>query len=217
MCDVSKAYAPLVAVGILFSASLCALSAHSMLAWLQLAGLLSGDYGSHEHGSLGPVAVGLLVAGAASLSLYLIHTIDSGTQSLPTLARAFRKRLDWRAVVLVAIAGGIVLIAMETGEQLYAHHFDGILSALGGQPALAFGLILALSATIVFAQRNVCTWLIGAHVRIVLAIFTLLDAHEKPTPVAFARSARPRGRRFTYACEAPQIFGKRAPPAYLAS
>jgi len=215
--DVSKAYARVIAVGALFSTALCALAAHAVLGWLQALGWISGEYGSHDHGSLGLVGCGLVVAGAGSLLLYVLHTIDGGPGSEPTLARALCRQLDWRAVVLLTFAGCAALIGMETGEQLAARHFDGILSALGGQPAIGLAVIGSMSFAVVSTLRTLCVWLAASHGRIVIALFTMLKGSREQISGIFSRARRIGLHRIACACTTPHIFGKRAPPQCLAA
>ena len=136
-------------------------------------------------------------------------------RSLPSLARALRAQLGWQTVAVIGVAASILLVGMETGEQFAAGRFDGLLSAFGNVPALGFGLIVLFSAVANALLQAVCDWLIGAHAHIVSFISFLL-LRDRST-VAGPLRARFNGGllgAISYAYDAAQAHGKRAPPVF---
>ena len=195
----------------LFATCAAALGTHAALEWTQAIGVLPGDYGRHAHGLLAPVALGALTIGAAALFLYAAHLAGLGTRSLPSLARQFHASLDWRAATTIAAGAALLLVAMESSEQLACGRFDGFLSAFSGVPAAGIGLIAALSAATVCALRAFCRWLACAHATLVFAIQFLRRVHPIAAATGRIRSwLKPVLSR--YAVDAAHAFGMRAPP-----
>jgi hypothetical protein len=195
--------------GFLLATCAVTLATHTVLAWAQSFGLIPGDYGQHVHGLLGPLILSGLTAGLASLVLYGAHLVDA--RSLPPLASTLRKRLGWQAVALTSLAACLLLVGMESAEQLVAHHFDGFLSAFSGVPAFGLGLIVLLSVVADAVLRAVCTWLADAHIRIVLAISFLLRPGSTPL-AGVVQSRQPCFAAVCYASDSSHVYGKRAPP-----
>ncbi len=206
-------YRCVAVAGVLQVAFTVALATHTFLGYAQFAGVLGGDYSSHAHGSLVSIVIGGLTAAACAILLYVLHLAGLGTRSLPSLARTLRARLGWQTVIVIGLIAALLLIGMETVEQLAAGRFDGGLSAFSDAPALGLALVVVLSAAGTALLRALCGWLIDAHTRIVLIIRLLLRDRA---------DARPLGGRFQgellaavgYACDASQANGKRAPPAF---
>jgi hypothetical protein len=199
------------AAGFLWATCAVTLAAHTVLAWAQSFGLIPGDYGQHVHGLLGPLSLAGLTAGLATLVLYGAHLAGLDARSLPPLASTLRKRLGWQAVALTSLAACLLLVGMESAEQLAAHHFDGLLSAFSGMPAFGLGLIALLSVVADAVLRAVCTWLADAHVRIVLAISFLLRPGSSPL-AGVAYSRQPCLAAVCCASDSSHVYGKRAPP-----
>lgn len=199
--------------GVLQVTATVALAAHVLLGWAQAGGLLHGDYSQHAHGSLVLIGLGSLAAAMCAIFLYAVHLAGLGTRSLPSLARALRAHLGWQTVSLIALIAAVLLVGMETGEQLAGGRFDGALSAFGDTPALGLGSIVLLSAAGNALLRALCDWLIHAHTSIVSLISFLLSARIAPAPL----HARFNGEflaAIRYACDASQANGKRAPPGF---
>jgi hypothetical protein len=199
--------------GVLQVALMVALATHTFLGYGQAAGLLHGDYGLHAHGSIDAIGLGSLAAAMWAIFLYAVHLAGLGARSLPSLARAFRAHLGWRTVAVIGLTASLLLFGMETGEQLAAGRFDGALSAFGDIPALGFGLIVLFSAAGAALLRALCDWLIDAHTQIVSLISFLLPNHTAPGLLR----ARFKGELLAsvrYACDASQVNGERAPPAF---
>jgi hypothetical protein len=210
---VSQRLSACVAVaGILSVAFAVALGAHTVLSLGQSAGLLGGDYSSHNHQGLFPVALAGVTVALGAIFLYVVHLAGAGGSSLPSLARELGRQIGWRSVALTALAACLVLAGMEAGEQLAAGRFDGLFSAFGSSPIAGLGLILLLSAAGNALLQNVCRWLAGAHAQIVLAIAYLLSRREIGANPCRARSKRVALTVFRYACDIPQALGKRGPP-----
>jgi hypothetical protein len=192
-----------------------AVVAHMVLGYAQAFGLLQGDYGRHAHGSIVAIGLGSLTAAMCAIFLYIVHLASLSMRSLPSLARALRAQLGWRTVATVGVAASFLLVGMETGEQLAAGHFDGLLSAFGNVPALGFGLVVLFSAVGNALLRAFCNWLIRAHAQIVSLISFLL-LKDRSTAAGPLR-ARFNGGLFeavSYAYDTSQVHGKRAPPPF---
>jgi hypothetical protein len=197
--------------GFLLATCTVTLAAHAALALAQSSGLIPGDYGQHMHGLLAPLSLAGLIAGLAAFVLYGSHLAGLDAHSLPPLASTLRERLGWQTVALTSVAACLLLFGMESAEQLAAHHFDGFLSAFSGVPAFGLGLIALFSLAANAVMRAVCTWLVEAHTRIVLAIAFLL--RRCTTPVACAAHLRqPCLATLRCASVSSRVYGKRAPP-----
>jgi hypothetical protein len=188
------------------------LGVHIALGLGQSAGLLSGDYSSHNHQGLVPLALAGLTVTLSAIFLYAVHLADVGPSSLPSLARELGRRIGWQSVALTSLAACLVLAGIETGEQLAAGRFDGLFSAFGSSPIVGLGLILLFSAIGNALLQAVCKWLAGAHARIVLAIAYLLSPRAVSPNRCCSRSKRVAFTVFRYACDIPQALGKRGPP-----
>ncbi|HVN69342.1 MAG TPA: hypothetical protein VMU38_06825 [Candidatus Binatia bacterium] len=204
--------ASIAAAGVLSATLAVALAAHTAIDLGNVAGLLGGDYGSHRHGTIFPLGLAGLTAGLSAAFFYIVHLAGAGLPSLPSLARRFLAHIGWRTVAIVALAASLVLVGMETAEQLVSGRFDGLLSAFGGSPAIGLGLILLLSCAATAGLRALCAWLAEAHARIVLAVACLLRCRDQSAPCARtgAKSVALGGSR--YACDIPQALGDRGPP-----
>ncbi len=197
--------------GFLLATCAVTLAAHTALALVQSSGLIPGDYGRHVHGLLVPLSLAGLTAGLATLVLYAIHLVGLDTRSLPPIAASLRERLGWQAVALTGLAACLLLVGMESAEQLAAHHFDGFLSAFSGVPVFGLGVIALFSVAANAVLRAVCTWLADAHARIVLTISFLLRCANTPL-ACVSHSRRPSLATVCYAADSSHVYGKRAPP-----
>ena len=204
----------IAASGIFSIAFATALASHIALGLAQSASLLGGDYGAHRHGGLAPVGLAAATAAAVALFLYAVHLTGAGQTSLPSLAREFHARIDWRTLALSAAAGVLILMGMETSEQLAAGRFDGFLSPFGSTPVVALGVIAFFSAIGTGILRLFCAWLAGAHARIVVALSFLLEARSAPPLLPSRRRRHGASDRLRYACEFSHVRGTRGPPAF---
>jgi hypothetical protein len=200
------------ATGFLSATFTVALASHTSIGLAQSAGLLGGDYGSHPHPVLFPLGLAAVTALLSAIFLYVVHLASTDLRSLPSLARAYRARLAWRSVALTAFGAALVLVAMETAEQVAVGRFDGLFSAFGSSPGIGLALVLLLSAAGIALLRALCEWLAGAHARIVLAIAYLLRRQDTRALLAFERSKCALRAAVRNVCDAPQALGKRAPP-----
>ena len=188
-----------------------ALATHALLTWGQVAGVMQGDYGQHGHAAVAPMLVGTVTIGAAVLLSYLVHLAGGNAGVLPTLARRFAGRLGWRSAGAIALLAAVVLVGMETGEQLTAGRFDGLSSAFGNLPVIGLALLALCGAGANVALRAMCQWLARAHDRILRAVTYLLRCTRdvKPSLAYVLMSSEAAGR---YARDTARIFGRRAPP-----
>jgi hypothetical protein len=202
-----------VAVGGFFSVTFAvALAAHTAIGIAQSVGLPGGDYASHPHQALFPLGLASLTAGLSAIFLYAVHLAGAGFPSLPSLARSLRTRIGWQSFVAIALGAGLVLVGMESAEQLAAGRYDGLLSAFGGSPGIGLGLILLFSAAGNALLRALCNWFAGAHARITHVLSYLFRRRGGDASPARERSRRTTLPVFRYACDAPQALGKRGPP-----
>ena len=160
-------YRRLAIAGLFLVTFAVTLATHAALECAQFAGLLRGDYGSHTHASLVPVALGSLTAAICAISLYAAYLANLDKRSLPSLARALRAKLGWQVTVAISLAASVLLFGMEASEQLAAGRLDGLLSAFGAVPAYGLGLIVFFSVAGNAILRALCTRLIAAHTRMV--------------------------------------------------
>ena len=202
----------IVVAGFLSVTLAVALAAHASLGLGQSLGVLGGDYASHRHQGFFPLAVAGLTAALSAIFLYAAHLAGARPSSLPSLARGLAARIGWRSVAVTAFAACLVLVGMETAEQLAAGCFDGLDSAFGGSPVTGLGLILLFSAVGNALLRRVCNWLAGAHARIIVAIAYLFRRRDPSANLHCAHSRRVALIAFRYACDLPQALGKRGPP-----
>jgi hypothetical protein len=200
--------------GILSVTFATALATHSVLELAQSARLLGGDYGDHAHGAVIPVAIAAVTGALLASLLYAVHLIGEGPISLPSLAQEFRAKLGWRTIPLSAIAACLVLIGMETAEQLAAGHFDGLASAFGSAPAIALALIVLFSAAANALLSVLCTWLVGAHTRIVSGLAFLLRPRDTTAAPSSRRCKRAALATFHSARDGAHVHGTRAPPSF---
>ena len=192
-----------------------ALLSHIFLGCAQASGLLQGDYDRHAHGSVVAIGLGSLTAAICAIFLYVVHLAGLSGRSLPSLARVLRAQLGWQTAAMIGVAASLLLAGMETGEQLAAGHLDGPLSAFGNVPALAFALIVLFSVAGNAVLQALCKWLIGAHAHIVsLVSFLLLRDRGKFAGPPRARFNSGLRVSVSYAYDASQAHGKRAPPTF---
>ncbi len=215
MSDVRSAYRLLATTGLSFAALGVALVTHALLWWAQQFGFLGGDYDAHAHGSVSVVAAICVAAGLGAVFLYAAHVFAQQRNSLPHLARTCLRALRFRVTMFLALAGTATLYAMESGEQLAAHHFDGPLSAFGGTPAVAFAFLAATALLVVASLRAICAWLADAHERIVRFIAIIARPAGETRDAAFA-CGRFTGSLVHRPMLAVQGHGERAPPFDLA-
>lgn len=211
---VRSLYRRLAIAGLFLVTFAVTLATHAALEYAQSVGLLHGDYGSHTHASLVPVALGSLTAAVCAISLYAAYLANLDKRSLPSLARALRAKLGWQVTVAISLAASVLLFGMEASEQLAAGRLDGLLSAFGAVPAYGLGLIVFFSAAGNAILRALCTRLIAAHTRMVsLVAFFLQDRTADPGPLcALFRGELPSA--LCCACDASRAHGKRGPPVF---
>ncbi len=202
-----------VALAGFLSATLAtAFLAHLILEIAQSTGLLSGDYGRHTHGAVFPVGLGAAVVGLCGVFLYAMHLAAVQDRSLPSIAHGLRRRIGWQAIVWSALGAGLVLLAMESAEQLASGGFDGVASAFGGVPLVGLGLILLISSLCNGLAWVVCSWLANAHAHLVSVIALLLRRRRSGEHFTGQRPKRAALAAFDYTWDASQAYGKRAPP-----
>jgi hypothetical protein len=207
----------IAACGFVFVTSAVALGAHTMLALGQSLGVLGGDYGAHAHATVLPVGLaGFTLALCAAFS-YIVHIASAGRRSLPSLARAFRRCIDWRKTVLLSVSAASLLAAMESAEQALGGHFDGPGAAFGATPVAGFAVVLVASAVAVALARSVCDWLASAHSRIAMVVACLLrPMYSFALPAAW-RTKRHALTTVDYVWDTSLAHGKRGPPRLLAA
>ncbi len=185
---------------------------HAILQAGEHAGLLQGDYGRHGHGALFPVASAGAVIGLGGCFLYVLYLANVDRRSAPSLARALRKSIGFHSVVAGALGASLILLAMESAEQLAAGSLDGDASAFGGAPLVGLGLILIVSSIFNALAAVFCNWLANAHAKLVFVVALLLRPHcGVPGPIG-CHAKRTSLTTFDYVWDAAQIHGKRAPP-----
>ncbi len=199
----------LVTMSTLLSCATSALATHTALAYTQARGLIPGDYADHPHGTVVPVLFGATLAGTAALLLYVLHLFGVRPEALPALARKSASRFGWQSAVVSAVGSTVLLVGMETVEQLGAGHFDGVTSAFSSVPLLGLVLIALFSAAVTGALRACCKWIAAAHAHVVLSLAVVL-----PNRDAFGCVVRRSRPAFAgaYAFAASRIYGRRGPP-----
>lgn len=190
-----------------------ALTAHSILQLAQSLGLLGGDYGSHSHGSLFPIGLTAAAVMLFSSILYIVHLMDARDGSLPSLARALRRRISWHSVVLTAAGACPVLLAMEIVEQSTIGRFDGAASAFSAVPEVGFTLIFVVSLICNLLAWAICSLLENAHAQLVSVVAILLGSQPAGGIGNARRAKRGALSTFDYAWDVLQAHGKRAPPS----
>ncbi len=172
--------------------------------------MFASDYGDHVHTAVVPIALAGIGAAFTAAALYGAHVIGLDATSLRSLARETSARLGWKTALSIAALACAVLAGMETVEQLGSGRFDGLVSAFGSVPAIGLVLVGAIAVAANGALRLLCGWIATAHIRIVhaLAQLTRYDANESLS--ACVLGAMPLA--LCYSCDAPQAYGKRAPP-----
>jgi len=188
-----------------------ALAAHAVLEFGQRSGVLRGDYDSHAHGMVFPVLLGAAAAGISALALYVLHLAGAQPGAIPSIARRSAAHFGWQSATVAAVAAALLLVGMETAEQLAAGRFDGIASAFGNVPVVTLALIACFSFAATAGLRACCRWIAAAHVHIVVAIAALLRADDASARIIL-RSPRPRVAQGAYDCGASRIYGRRGPP-----
>lgn len=207
-----RLYAGVALAGLLSLALATALATHAVLDVVQVIGLLGGDYGRHSHETVFPVALAAAAVVLCGALLYTAHLAGLDNRSLPWLARALRKRIGWRSVILSAVGASLALLAMESAEQLAAHGFDGITSAFGGAPLVGLGVILFIGSIYNALAAALCRWLANAHTHLVLVVAFLLRARDTASAATDRRARRAALLTFDYTWDVSQTRGKRAPP-----
>ncbi len=213
--DARWAYSLLSTTGLSFATLAVALLTHTLLWWAQLLGLLSGDYDAHAHGSIALVSAMCVTAGSGAAFVYFLHVFTRTKDSLADLARSCLRTLHLRLGAFLALAGGAVLYAMESCEQLAAHHLDGPMSAFGGTPVVGFAVLVTVALLVMGFLRAVCAWLADAHERIVRVVALFVRRGVDAQSPAFARrdlECSPTRRALLVI----QTHGTRAPPLDLA-
>jgi hypothetical protein len=186
--------------------------AHVVLEAAQSVGLLTGDYGRHAHDAVFPIGLAAAALALCGVLLYALHLAAADGRSLPLLARSIQTRIGWRAVALTAVGACLVLLGMETAEQLASGRLDGIASAFDGAPLAGLGLILFISAFCHALAWSFCNWLANAHARLVLAVAFLLRWRRIRAASTARRAKRAALTTFDYTWDVSQTHGKRAPP-----
>jgi len=181
---------------------------HTCLAASSAVGL-AGDYSSHAHFMLFPVALAAFLGSAIVALALLLHSLDCRRSgALLTIARDFAS-LDLKKPIGAAASTGIATLwCMESLEQLSGHgHLDGLLSAFGAAPLVGIAIVVIASAALLFGTRRLAGWLGKVGDRIVELILTsgrwtfpdlgLRDepAYEPLTRVVEFLVARSRGLR----------------------
>ncbi len=207
----TRARSAIALAGVAVASLATALAAHALLAWVQAAGLIQGDYGEHSHGMVVPTILAAVTMGAVSMLGYLVHVTCRDAGMLPGLARRFARGLGWRSAASIGLIAAAVLVGMERGEQLAAGHLDGLWSAFGGVPAIGLAFVALCGATASALLRAACEWVAGAHDRILRAVTYLLrnPIAAKPALACALPSAVVGG---CYIRDASRIYGRRAPP-----
>ena len=189
-----------------------ALASHAMLEIAQSIGLLGGDYLRHSHGAVFPVVL-IAAAGAfCGALLYAAHLAELDDASVPALARALSERIGWQTIVSSAFGACLVLIVMESAEQLAAGRFEGVASVFGGVPIIGLGLVLFISSVCNALALTVCNWLANAHGRLVRVVAFFLRSPRDGTTATGLPSKHAALATFDYFFDISQTHGKRAPP-----
>jgi len=200
----------LAAAAVALICCVSALATHGVLEFGQRSGVLQGDYDAHAHGMVLPVALLAVVAGMTALLLYVLHLLGAQPGALPSIARRSAAYFGWTSTSIAAGAAGLLLVGMETAEQLAAGRFDGIVSAFGSQPIFGLLLIVLFSFAANAALRACCHWIAAAHARIALAIAAPRAGNGGIIKASSSR--RTRIAQGAYDCGASRVYGRRAPP-----
>ena len=206
-----RLYVAVASAGFLSIALATALAAHALLEIAQSAGVLGGDYARHEHASVFPVCLAAAALALCGMLLYGAYLAGLDDASLPSLARSLRRLIGPGSILATSLCASLVLLAMESGEQLASGRFDGVASAFGSVPLAGAGAILAIGSLFNALAGAFCGWLASAHARLVFVVTLLLRAHY-PTAAATTLAKRAALTTFDYVWDVSQIHGKRAPP-----